>query len=91
MNKRRLRWKHRIPKRFVPVLFPFLLSGFMTLLITDISIVKVVGTSALVSAPFAFFQSWMKTYVSAWILAYPVLLLAIPVVRRAVNTLITNE
>lgn len=90
MNKRRSRWRHRIPKRFAPALFPFLLSGLMTFLITGISIMRVLGIDALVNDPGNFLQIWMKAYGSSWLVAYPILLLVIPIVRRAVDWLITD-
>ena len=91
MGRRKSHRRFKIPKRFVPFLFPFLLSGFMTFLITGISIVRVLGNNALVNNPGNFLQIWMKAYVSAWLVAYPILLLVIPVVRRVVNWLTTDE
>jgi Protein of unknown function (DUF2798) len=83
--------KFKIPKRFTPLLFPFLLSGLMTFLITGISIARILGTHALIRAPGIFLQTWMNAYISAWLVAYPVLLLVIPIVRRLVNWLTTDE
>jgi Protein of unknown function (DUF2798) len=91
MSKKTNRGKFKIPKRFTPLLFPFLLSGFMTLLITGISITRVLGVNTILHAPSSFFQTWMNAYISAWLVAYPILLLAIPVVRRIVNWLTTDE
>lgn len=91
MGRSKPHWKFKISKRFVPFLFPFLLSGFMTFLITGISIVRVLETNALVNNPGHFLQVWMKAYVSAWLIAYPILLLIIPVVGRVVNWLTADE
>jgi hypothetical protein len=91
MSKPPNRWQFKIPKRFTSLLFPFLLSGFMTLLITGISITRVLGVNTILQAPSSFFQTWMKAYISAWLVAYPILLLAIPVVHRIVNWLTTDE
>jgi hypothetical protein len=77
----------KIPKHFVPFLFPFLLSGFMTLLITGISIVQVLGIDNLITAPKNFLEMWIEAYVSAWLVAYPILLLVMPIVKRVVNCL----
>jgi Protein of unknown function (DUF2798) len=90
MSRRKPRWR-RVPKRFAPFLFPFLLSGFMTLLITGISMTRVLGINALVNDPGNFLQIWMKAYVSSWLVAYPILLLVIPVVRRVVDWLTTDK
>jgi hypothetical protein len=91
MNRRKPRWRRRVPKRFAPFLFPFLLSGFMTFLITGISMTRVLGINALVNDPGNFLQIWMKAYVLAWLVAYPILLLVIPVVRRVVDWLTTDK
>jgi Protein of unknown function (DUF2798) len=90
MSRRKPRWR-RVPKRFAPFLFPFLLSGFMTFLITGISMTRVLGIDSLVNDPGNFLQIWIKTYVSSWLVAYPILLLVIPVVRRMVDWLTTDK
>jgi hypothetical protein len=87
MSGRKPRWRIRIPQRFAPFLFPLLLSGFMTLLITGISMLRVLGIDALVTNPGNFLKIWMKAYVSSWLVAYPILLLVIPIVRRMVDWL----
>jgi hypothetical protein len=85
-------WRRsRIPKRFIPFLFPLLLSGFMTLIITGISIFKVLGMNTVIANPMKFLQLWLNAYISAWLIAYPVLLLVIPVVRRLVNWLTEGD
>jgi hypothetical protein len=87
MSRNKTRWRIKIPKRFAPFLFPLLLSGFMTFLITGISMIRVLGIDTLVKDPGNFLQVWMKAYVSSWLVAYPILLLVIPVVRRVVDWL----
>jgi Protein of unknown function (DUF2798) len=87
MSKNKTHWRIRVPKRFAPFLFPLLLSGFMTFLITGISMTRVLGIDVLVTDPGNFLQIWMKAYVSSWLVAYPILLLVIPVVRRMVDWL----
>jgi hypothetical protein len=91
MSNNKTRWRIRVPKRFAPLLFPLLLSGFMTLLITGISMMRVLGIDVLVNDPGNFLQIWMKAYVSSWLVAYPILLLVIPVVRRVVDWLTTDK
>jgi hypothetical protein len=90
MSSRKTRWRIRVPKRFAPFLFPLLLSGFMTFLITGISMTRVLGIEALVKDPGNFLQIWMRAYLSSWLVAYPILLLVIPVVRRVVDWLTTE-
>jgi hypothetical protein len=91
MGKRRSFRRMKIPKRFTPLLFPLLLSGFMTFLITGVSMARVLGIDAFFNTPSVFLQTWMKAYISAWLVAYPVLLLVIPVVRKIVNWLTSEE
>jgi hypothetical protein len=91
MSRRKTLWRVRVPKRFSPFLFPLLLSGFMTFLITGISMTRVLGINALVNDPGNFLQIWMKAYLSSWLIAYPILLLVIPGVRRVVDWLTTDE
>jgi hypothetical protein len=90
MSSRKTRWRIRVPKRFAPFLFPLLLSGFMTFLITGISMTRVLGIEALVKDPGNFLQIWMRAYLSSWLVAYPIFLLVIPVVRRVVDWLTTE-
>lgn len=90
MSSRKTRWRRRVPKRFAPFLFPLILSGFMTFLITGISITRVLGIDTLVNDPGNFLQTWMKAYVSSWLVAYPILLLVIPMVRRVVDWIIID-
>jgi Protein of unknown function (DUF2798) len=91
MSNNKTRWRIRVPKRFAPYLFPLLLSGFMTLLITGISMTRVLGIDVLVKDPGNFLRIWMKAYLSSWLVAYPILLLVIPVVRRLVDWLTTDK
>jgi hypothetical protein len=91
MRRKKTYWRIRVPKRFAPFLFPLLLSGFMTFLITGIYMTRVLGIDALVNDPGNFLQIWMKAYLSSWLIAYPILLLVIPVVRRVVDWLTTDS
>ncbi len=45
---------------------------------------RVLGIDSLVNDPGNFLQIWMKAYISSWLVAYPILLLIIPVVQRVV-------
>jgi Protein of unknown function (DUF2798) len=49
--------------------------------------IRVLGIDTLVKDPGNFLQVWMKAYASSWLVAYPILLLVIPVVRRVVDWL----
>ena len=60
--------------RFAPILFGFLLSGLMSLVVSGIATVRAVG---LVDG---FPALWM----SSWLVAFPTVLVVAPLVRRLV-------
>jgi hypothetical protein len=51
---------------------------------------RVLGIDVLVKDPGNFLQLRMKAYLSSWLVAYPILLLVIPIIRRVVDGLITG-
>lgn len=71
----------KIPKRFAPVLFAFLmsltLSGMLSGAITAIN----TGVDA------GFMGRWLQSYALAWSLAFPSVTLVAPKVRRLVDRL----
>lgn len=77
----------KIPKRYSGLLFGFLLSGFMTFLISGISLVRVLGPAAALTDFGGFSQAWISAYASSWPVAFPVVLVVAPVVRRLVDRL----
>lgn len=52
---------------------------------------RVLGVNSLVNDPGNFLQIWMKAYLSSWLVAYPILLIVIPFLRRVVDWLTTDE
>lgn len=70
------------PRKFGPVLFGFLLSGLMSLLVSGISTLRAVGL------PDHFVGLWMSAWITAWVVAFPVVLVVAPLARRAVEMLI---
>lgn len=71
-----------IPARLAPVLFGWILSGLMSLLVSGVSTWRSVGPIA------GFAGLWMLSWLSAWAIAFPVVLLVAPLARRAVETLV---
>jgi len=67
------------------LVFGFLLSGMMTLLVSGIAIVRAEGLTE------DFLVRWGAAYVTAWPVAFPSVLLAAPLVRRLVKPLIVAE
>ncbi len=71
-----------IPARFAPMLFGFILSGLMSLLISVIATFRAVGWSDNV------FGVWMSGWLSSWPVAFPVVLIVAPFTRRVVAALV---
>ena len=68
----------RIPARYAPILFAFVMSGFMALVVSC--------TLTLLNRGWAdgFFLYWMHGYALAWPIAFPAAVLAAPVAKRIV-------
>lgn len=73
-----------MPARFAPILFGLLLSGFMSLIVSGVSTVRVLGMADGVLG------AWMANWASSWAIAFPTVLLVAPIVRRMVARL-TSE
>jgi hypothetical protein len=67
-----------IPARFAPVLFGFILSGVMCLLVSAIATLRAfgVGEGAV--------ELWMGAWIFSWIVAFPAVLIVGPATRRLV-------
>ncbi len=68
--------------RFAPILFGFLLSGLMSLVVSGIATVRALG---LVDG---FPALWMSSWMSSWLVAFPTVLVVAPLVRRMVTRLV---
>ena len=66
----------KIPARFAGIVLPFLLSLFMTGIISGVSTALAlgVGRDAL--------QAWPVAWASSWVIGFPALLVVLPFVRR---------
>jgi hypothetical protein len=74
-----------IPQKFAPMLFGFILSGLMSLLVSGISTFRATG-------PIPDFASlWTSAWLTAWLFAFPVVLLVAPVARKAVERLTVRQ
>jgi hypothetical protein len=74
----------RIPARFAPVLFGFILSGLMSLLVSGISTLRAVGPVP------GFGALWLGAWLTAWLVAFPVVLVVAPLARRVVGWLVAK-
>ncbi|PYE86549.1 DUF2798 domain-containing protein [Phyllobacterium leguminum] len=71
------RWK--LPARYASVVMPFILSIMMTFVVSLISTAKSLGLGHPDLAP-----NWMSAWGISWLIAFPVLLMILPMVRRIV-------
>ncbi|MFN4120130.1 DUF2798 domain-containing protein [Acidovorax sp.] len=73
-----------IPARFAPVLFSWILSGTMSLLLSGIS------TYRTLPPHLQFADVWMSTWLVGWLFAFPAVMLAAPLARWAVASVTTS-
>ncbi|HEX4329812.1 MAG TPA: DUF2798 domain-containing protein [Burkholderiales bacterium] len=74
-----------IPKKFAPVLFAVILSGNMSLLISGIATYSAAGLIH------DFTGLWVRSWLMAWGLAFPVVLVVAPLARRLVGALVAKD
>lgn len=74
-----------IPRRFGPVLFALLLSGWMSLLVSGLSVARATGLDA------AFPRLWLTAWLAAWAVAFPIVLVSAPRVQRWVGRLLAPD
>jgi len=77
VNKRR-----RLPARYASIVMPFLLSLLMTSLVSFISTARSVGI-----AP-ELLRLWPGNWALSWLVAFPVTLVVLPVVRKLTAALV---
>ncbi|MEH6435106.1 DUF2798 domain-containing protein [Massilia sp. DD77] len=73
-----------IPKKYAPQLFAFILSGQMSLVITGVATWRALGWTP------DFGSQWLGAWLTAWVIAFPTVLLLSPPARIAVRIL-TSE
>jgi hypothetical protein len=73
-----------LPKRFEPIAFGFLLSGFMSLMVSGLSTASALGlVPGLLSA-------WMAAWAKSWLFAFPAVLVVAPLVRRILRAIVVQ-
>jgi hypothetical protein len=72
----------RLPNRYAAVVMPLLLSVFMTCIVSAISTLRGVGLSA------RFIELWPSAWALSWLVAFPTLLMVLPLVRRLTAALV---
>jgi uncharacterized membrane protein len=74
----------RLPASSAPYVFGFLLSAFMSFIVSGIATTRVLGIEPGV------FQAWMASWLSSWVVAFPIVLVVAPMVRRVVAYLVAS-
>lgn len=72
----------KLPARYASLVMPFLLSVLMTCIVSLISTFKGVG-----GVP-NFWQLWLSAWAVSWLVAFPSLLVALPLVRKLTAVLV---
>lgn len=72
----------KLPARYGALVTPLILSGLMTLIVSGISTLRVLGPTQ------AFLEGWPGAWALSWLIAFPVLLLLLPVVRKLTAMLV---
>jgi hypothetical protein len=68
----------KLPPRYASVVLPLILSVLMTFVVSAISTLKSLGPTP------AFLATWPAAWALSWIVAFPTLLVVLPLVRRIV-------
>ncbi|WP_010466951.1 DUF2798 domain-containing protein [Acidovorax radicis] len=75
----------KLPARSAAWVTPLLLSLLMTFIVSLISTLRVVGLSMDVP------RLWMSSWALSWLVAFPTLLLVLPLVRRATAAIVEPQ
>lgn len=75
----------RLPARYAAILMPLILSIIMTFVVSLIATFKAVGF-----ANFSLLE-WMSAWGLSWLIAFPTLIVVLPVVRRIVGLLVDPQ
>lgn len=74
------RWK--LPAKYNGVVMPLILSLFMTCIVSAVATVINVGVTANLA------KLWLLAWAWSWLIAFPTLLVVLPVVRRLVAAIV---
>ncbi|WP_309772468.1 MULTISPECIES: DUF2798 domain-containing protein [Agrobacterium] len=75
----------RLPARYGAILMPMVLSILMTFVVSLIATVRAIGFTE------DFMIRWLPAWGLSWFVAFPTLLLVLPLVRRIVNALVEPQ
>lgn len=74
--------RRRLPARYGTVVLPLLLSIVMTFVVSAIATLRALGPSP------DFLSTWPVAWGLSWLVAFPTLLLVLPLVRRIVALIV---
>jgi hypothetical protein len=77
-----VRSPRRLPARYHSIVFPFILSIIMCGTVSAVSTVKGLGLTP------DFPTRWLSAWGISWLIAFPVLLMILPLVRRIVGAIV---
>ncbi|MFZ6876186.1 DUF2798 domain-containing protein [Undibacterium sp. Di27W] len=72
----------KLPARYAALVMPFFLSILMTFIVSLISTLRSVGLADHLV------QIWMGSWALSWLVAFPTLLVVLPLVRRLTGMLV---
>ncbi|MBU0799791.1 MAG: DUF2798 domain-containing protein [Alphaproteobacteria bacterium] len=74
----------KLPARTLPLALPFVISIIMSCVVSGVATFHNIGL------PADFIASWMSAWVFSWVIAFPTLLVVMPVARRIVFLFVEN-
>jgi hypothetical protein len=72
----------KLPAKYNNIIMPLLLSTLMTMLVSFISTVKIMGITP------HFFSIWLSSWGVSWVIAFPTLLVLLPIVKKITTLLV---
>ena len=73
-----------IPSRAAPILFAFIVSGLMSCVVSGVSTFSAILEMA------NFFEAWMVAWGKSWAVAFPTILIVVPLARKLVTKITTT-
>lgn len=75
----------KLPARTAPLVMPLILTLMMTCVISGIATVNALGFTTQV------LRDWPRAWVFSWIVAYPTILVVLPVVKRLTAMVVAQD
>lgn len=72
----------KLPARYASVVMPLLLSVLMTFIVSMVSTLRSIGLAPNL------LQVWLGAWAISWLIAFPTLLLVLPIVRKATSAVV---